>query len=115
MVPAGIDGGGQQEVEGPGRHAKWSPVNLVICLSSRLRFAGTGRRSERRRAFIGDLVRDRTCAPAFEVVVKPISAPPFTAGAGKTVQIPSLTGGRRGSWGRSGEVGCRNSGANGFY
>lgn len=67
MVP-GPDCYGQQEVEGSDRHAKWNPVNLVICLLSDLHFTGTGRRSARRQGFIGDLVRGPTCAPPFDVL-----------------------------------------------
>lgn len=70
MVPARIDCYGQQEVEGSDRRPKWSAVNFVICFSSAsrldLHFIGTGRRSERQQGFIGDLVRDHTCAPPSE-------------------------------------------------
>lgn len=67
MLPGRIDCYGQREVAASDRHAKWNPVNFGIYLLSHLHFTGTGCRSERRQGFIGDLVRDHTCAPPFEV------------------------------------------------
>lgn len=68
MVPGGMDFYSEQEVEGSDCTAQWKRIKFVICFSPgrrlNLRFIGTGRRCERQQGFIGDLVRDHTCAPS---------------------------------------------------
>lgn len=76
MVPGGIDFYSEQEAEGSDGAVQWDHIKFVICfLSGRwlnLRFIGMGCGWERQQGFIGDLVRDHTCAPPF---IRPIRAP----------------------------------------
>lgn len=66
MVPGGMDFYSEQEAEGSDYAAQRKRIKFLICFSPgrglNLRFIGI--LCERQQGFIGDLVRDHTCAPS---------------------------------------------------